>query len=96
MNETKLIGTYYDMNGQSVTSNTKVICAKEMKSNNTGQIQFYIRSTGTKIFNPENRSFSYKKEIWKFKKVTEVVFKAYLQYLRTKNGRHLTKAERQL
>lgn len=68
--------------------------AKKNISNRTGNTSFYIKSYGCELFNPLINLTNYRQKDWKFLKYTEEKFNLYIQFLKTKQTRYLTLAER--
>lgn len=84
---------YYDADGNK-TEEEYNTCAKQLISNRTGNVIFYVKSTTKELFNPLIRNFNYSKNNWKFLKVPVAKFNLYISFLKTKNVRYLTQAER--
>jgi hypothetical protein len=86
--------TYLNADGVEVGEDNAEICAKTLISNRTGNTTFYIKSTSKELFNPTVKSFHYRKNNWKLLKSSQEKYNLYISFLKTKNIKFLTQAER--
>lgn len=108
-NQTGILTTvsfYYDKNGRQLPKHTEdTMLIKRITNDQQGEVKsksFSVRFDNQgKLYNPygmyndhpDKRNLGFTKD---FRKVTEAVYKNYMEYLRTKNQAWLTNAERGL
>jgi hypothetical protein len=65
------------------------VCARAVVTNlKDGHRLCYIKQCGGEFFDPTDISFTYKKKLWKMRKVGEAAFNLYIQFLGHPDGRH--------
>ena len=82
--------------GEEITEETHRICAKmHVITQNEKQTNFcYVKFFRGKMFDPQGIDAT-KVRLAEFRKVNETVFNLYFNYLKTKNGESLVRAERE-
>ena len=88
--------TFLDFNGDESEQASAV--AKTVASSN-GSTQYFIKYGRNELLDPHQTDSSYansrrQTHMYKFKKVSENTFEAYVQYLQSKNRLHFTRARR--
>ena len=89
-------GVYYNSFGEEVEKDDPAICAKHLISNRTGNSFYTIKMCSKGIFDPTIDGSIYRKYPWKFLKVPVEKFNYYVSFLKTRQKRFLTQAERMI
>jgi len=87
--------TCYTTKGDIVSEKSKLAYAKQVVNGKTGISTFFVKTGRGRLFDPWGTYASKANSIeFPLKKVSENVYRNYMTYLKTRNGRFLTTAER--
>ena len=87
--------TCYSIKGEIVSEKSKFAYAKQVVNEKTGNSTFFVKTGRGRLFDPWGTYATKTNSIeFPLKKVSETVYRNYMKYLETRNGRFLTTAER--
>ena len=85
----------YTIKGDVVPEDSKHVYAKKVTNDTTGNNAFFVKTGRGRLFDPWG-TYANKINSFEFllKRVSDAVFRNYVKYLDTRNGRFLISAER--